>query len=180
MNDETAKGMSCDWIPGGEPEGGATKSSGAALGNRSVIYPFAGDYRWAGVPQERYKAEDGTWAAIARTVLVGARDESALFDLRYFEIAPGGHSSLEKHEHEHVVICIRGRGTLLIDGALAELNFLDTAYLAPNDPHQLCNPFDEPFGFFCIVNHLRDRPRPPDEKELRALLSGAAAGGIRP
>jgi ribulose-bisphosphate carboxylase large chain len=78
------------------------------------------------------------------------------------------------------VICIRGRGTLLIDGALAELNFLDTAYLAPNDPHQLCNPFDEPFGFFCIVNHLRDRPRPPDEKELRALLSGAAAGGIRP
>jgi ribulose-bisphosphate carboxylase large chain len=180
MNDETVKGMSCDWIPGGEPTASAAEISGAASGNRSVIYPFAGDFTWTGVPQERYKAEDGTWAAIARTVLIGARGESALFDLRYFEIAPGGHSSLEKHEHEHVVICIRGSGTLLIDGALAELNFLDTAYLAPNDPHQLCNPFAEPFGFFCIVNHLRDRPRPPDEKELGALLSGAAAGGIHP
>jgi ribulose-bisphosphate carboxylase large chain len=42
--------------------------------------------------------------------LSGKRGESQRFHVRYFEIAPGGYSTLEKHEHEHVVIPIRGRG----------------------------------------------------------------------
>ncbi len=171
-NREEKNGASCDWSA---PQPVARKTD-----NRSAIYTFCDDYTWQGVEQERYKAEAGGWAAIARNVLIGARGESVLFDLRYFEIAPGGHSSLEKHQHEHVVVGIRGRGQVLLGGKIHQVGFLDTLYLAPDDPHQLLNPFDEPFGFFCIVNHDRDRPRPVDADELKQLLAGSAGKAILP
>ena len=40
-----------------------------------------------------------------------------------------------------------------------EVGFLDILYIKPEAPHQLTNPFNEPFGFFCIVNAKRDKPR---------------------
>jgi hypothetical protein len=40
-----------------------------------------------------------------------------------------------------------------------KLRFMDTAYIAPETVHRLSNPFSEPFGFLCIVNARRDRPR---------------------
>jgi quercetin dioxygenase-like cupin family protein len=163
------KGTCCDWAPTAEKE----------EINGSVFYPFRADFTWEGVPQERYKSAEGGWAAIARNVLVGARGESARFDLRYFEIAPGGNSSLEKHNHEHVVICVRGRGRVLLGGQVREMNFLDTVYIAPDDPHQLRNPYSEPFGFFCIVNHDRDRPRELAGEELALLLAGDPGREIR-
>jgi ribulose-bisphosphate carboxylase large chain len=39
------------------------------------------------------------------------------------------------------------------------MEYLDTLYIAPEVPHQLTNPYKEPFGFFCIVNAKRDRPK---------------------
>ena len=36
----------------------------------------------------------------------------------------------------------------------------DVAYLPPLATHQLRNETGEPFGFFCIVDHDRDRPLP--------------------
>lgn len=163
-------GPSCDW---------RTSAPVAVADNASRVCRFRPDYTWSGVARESYKTETAGWQAIARNLLIGAKGESAGFDLRYFEIAPGGHSSLEKHLHEHGVIVIRGRGQALLDGYLVEVGFLDTLYISPNDPHQLLNPFAEPFGFFCIVNHERDRPRPLDPDEIRRL-SAATAGRIHP
>jgi quercetin dioxygenase-like cupin family protein len=82
--------------------------------------------------------------------------------VRYFEIAPGGHSTLEQHEHEHVVIPIRGRGEAQFGCYIYQVSFGDIVYVAPNDPHQFRNPDTnrEPFGFLCIVNAQRDAPRP--------------------
>lgn len=177
MTEKKSAPVSCDWIPGDGREATAGTSCDWAPASapsppaedRSRFHPSRPDGCWEGIDSERYKAEDGGWAAIARHVLVGARGESARFDLRYFEIAPGGYSSLEKHVHVHVVVCVRGRGRVLLGGEVREMAFLDTAYIAPDDPHQLLNPYEEPFGFFCIVDHERDRPRPPDENDLRRL-----------
>lgn len=36
----------------------------------------------------------------------------------------------------------------------------DVAYVGPGEQHQLRNREDEPFGFYCIVDHDRDRPQP--------------------
>jgi ribulose-bisphosphate carboxylase large chain len=144
---------SCDWKTPSKPE----RCLSAA--NKSKIYRFKKDFRWSAVKTERYKQQDGGWADIARNVLIGNHEETAKFHLRYFEIAPGGFSSFERHNHEHVVICIRGKGNIVIGKKTHALNYLDTAYVSPDTPHQLQNPYNEPFGFFCIVNAKRDKPK---------------------
>ncbi len=41
-------------------------------------------------------------------------DPSMATQLRYFEVAPGGWTTLERHEHVHNVMVIRGKGRCLV------------------------------------------------------------------
>lgn len=126
--------------------------------NRSAFYRHKGDMTWRGVADEPYKNVTGGWSNIIRRVLIGGRGESAKFNVRYFEIAPGGASSLERHRHEHVVICVKGEGIVRTGKVKRKMGFMDTLYISPETIHQLSNPFKIPFGFFCIVNARRDKP----------------------
>jgi len=137
---------------------------------KSRLHKFRPDYTWSEVAKESYKQTDGGWCGIDRNTLVGNREEPAKFHLRYFEIGPGGNSSLEKHAHEHVVICARGRGLAIVADRVHELDHMDVLYIAPDVPHQLQNPSaTEPFGFFCIVDAERDRPRGLDADDIERL-----------
>jgi len=133
-------------------------------GNHSKVIRHRGDFTWDRVEVEAYKATTETWKGITRRELVGKRGESGQFHVRYFELAPGGYSTLEKHEHEHVVIPQRGHGEVQFGCYVYRVGFGDVIYVAPNDPHQFRNPDNatEPFGFLCIVNAERDRPQSVD------------------
>lgn len=126
---------------------------------KSRLYKHKGNFTWQGIKTEKYKPKGGNWADIVRRVIAGNKGESTRFHFRYFEISPGGYSSFEEHGHEHVVVCIRGKGKVRTGKRMNTMSFLDTLYIAPLAPHQLSNPFDEPFGFFCIVNARRDKPK---------------------
>jgi len=146
------KPVSCCEIP-------LQQKSGGQKTNKDAFYRHRGDFTWMGVTDQPYKTAGTEWSDVMRRVLIGARGESTRFHVRYFEIAPGGRSSLEQHRHEHVVICVRGAGMMLSGRTRKKLKFMDTAYIAPETMHRLSNPFQEPFGFLCIVNARRDRPR---------------------
>lgn len=146
-----------------EGEGGRPAPPGID-GNHSKVIRHNGDFTWRDVPLEPYKATTEFWRGITRRELSGRRGESMAFHVRYFEIEPGGHSTLEKHAHEHVVIPLRGRGEAQFGCYVYEVGMGDVVYVAPNDPHQFRNPEAnaEPFGFLCIVNAERDAPEPTD------------------
>jgi ribulose-bisphosphate carboxylase large chain len=97
---------------------------------------------------------------------VGETGERTAFHLRYFEIGPGGNTTLEHHQHEHVVVVLRGQGEVLLaepsssQPEVYTVGFGDTIYIAPWAIHQLRNPGPEPFGFLCLVDAQRDRPVP--------------------
>ncbi len=79
---------------------------------------------------------------------IGAKN----FELRYFEIPPGGKSSYGSHPHEHEVFIVKGRG--LVKGPDEEtLLTPGMAVFVPGDEeHQWLNASnDEPFGFVCVV-----------------------------
>ncbi|MBS0205039.1 MAG: cupin domain-containing protein [Planctomycetes bacterium] len=123
---------------------------------------FVQGFRWDGRDPVPYKPSDELpFRDVSRTELIGTAGEKTAFDLRYFEIGPGGHSSLEKHVHTHVVIGTRGEGTLVSGGKSVTIKPFDVAYVPPLQVHQLTNASSEPFGFFCIVDHERDRPQQP-------------------
>jgi len=133
-------------------------------GNHSKVIRHGGAFEWEGVPLEAYKETTESWKGITRRELIGKRGESPKFHVRYFELAPGGYSTLEKHEHEHAVIPLRGQGEVQFGCYVYRVGFGDVIYVAPNDPHQFRNPeeADEPFGFLCVVNAERDTPQSVD------------------
>ncbi|MEW5746751.1 MAG: cupin domain-containing protein [Nitrospirota bacterium] len=155
---------SCDWTSPPVKGKERRKRAGSGPAERDRIHRCRPGCRWSGVKTERYKQKDGGWSSIVRKVLVGNKGEATKFHLRYFEIAPGGYSSLEQHRHAHVVIGVRGKGKVRMGKRLYAIGHLDTVYIGPDTVHQLTNPYDEPFGFFCIVDARRDRPRPVEDK----------------
>jgi ribulose-bisphosphate carboxylase large chain len=86
--------------------------------------------------------------------------EQVGFHVRYFELEPGGFTSLEHHHHAHVVIAMTGRGIVRVGNHRHKIAPFDTVYIRPDEPHQLRAGRNEKFGFLCIVNARRDRPRP--------------------
>ena len=117
---------------------------------RSAEQPNA----WLGVAVEDYKSPAAHHCGVVRSVLAGTNG----FQVRYFEISAGGFSSREFHRHEHVVVVMRGRGEVQLDGTWHEVGFGDTVYIAPLEVHQLRNNGAEPFGFLCVVDTERDTP----------------------
>ena len=75
------------------------------------------DYRWQDVPLREYKTEGSHFRDITRQTLLGeAEGEAALnFITRYFEVQPGGYSTLEHHQHPHSVVILRGRGEVVLE-----------------------------------------------------------------
>jgi ribulose-bisphosphate carboxylase large chain len=120
------------------------------------------------VPVLEYKPAADHHCGVLRSILVGQGGERTSFHARYFEIAPGGHTTLERHQHEHVVVVLRGAGEVILGDAVHPLGFGDTVYVAPQEVHQFRNPSAEPFGFLCLVDAVRDRPVPvgPQEGEI--------------
>jgi quercetin dioxygenase-like cupin family protein len=106
---------------------------------------------------------------VARHTLAGGQDLPAEFELRYFELEPGGYSSLEKHRHAHFVVALRGSGRALVGEDVIELEPFDAAYVPPQTPHRWMNSGHQPFGFLCPVDSSRDRPQPLAEAEWKAL-----------
>lgn len=117
------------------------------------------DFRWEGVDPVTYKKPGADWSAVSRQRLVGPA-EDAPFHLRYFEVQPGGYTTYERHEHQHVVFALRGAGEVRLGDRWQPVSYGDVVYVAPNEPHQFRAAGDEPFGFLCIVAADRDRPIP--------------------
>ena len=163
---ENLKDLPCDWQPRVTP---------AAGDNRSALFKFGRTFSWQGVTKEAFTKEGSDLTEIVRHVIIGNRGESCRFALRYFEVAPGVRTQLESHLHEHVVICIRGRGKAIVGQETHLLAPLDTLYVTGNDQHQLVNEGTEPFGFFCIVSAERDQSMPILDDELQ-WLQGSAPG----
>jgi ribulose-bisphosphate carboxylase large chain len=153
MRNKKIQSISCDWTE--KPD----KNRKTLSENKTRLFRYKGSFSWRGIRTEKYKIAGADWADVIRRTLIGSHGESAKFHLRYFEIAPDGFSSFEKHSHEHVVIGIRGKGVGIAGKKKYKIGFLDTLYIKPNEPHQFRNPYNEPFGFFCIVNAKRDRSR---------------------
>jgi mannose-6-phosphate isomerase-like protein (cupin superfamily) len=131
--------------------------------------PQAEPFRWEGVPVLAYKEEGGThFKSITRQVLFdGTGGEGA--QLRYFEIAPGGHSTLERHEHVHSVMVVRGRGQALVGTEIHRLGTNDLVRVPPLTWHQFRATESEPLGFLCLVSSERDKPQQPSASDLAAL-----------
>jgi len=113
-----------------------------------VIHKFKGKdggFDWEGISCETYVGD-----ATKREV-ISQRDGANNFAIRYFEVAPGRHTSLDSHPHDHGVIVVRGKGAVLLGTEKHEINYGDAIDIPPLEIHQFENNSDEPLGFICVI-----------------------------
>jgi mannose-6-phosphate isomerase-like protein (cupin superfamily) len=129
------------------------------------VHRKARNYRWDGVAVQPYKEDTrALFKAITRQVLFADPQQGS--ELRYFEVAPAGFSTLERHEHTHNVLILRGHGHCLVAGEVREVATHDLIAVPPMTWHQFRATGDEPLGFLCMVNTERDKPQLPTPTEL--------------
>lgn len=138
-----------------------------------MIRKHDGTFHWEGVEVLAYKQEGAApFKDVTRQVLF---DDAAMnAQLRYFEVAAGGHTTLERHEHVHNVMVIRGRGSCLVGDEVVAIGEKDLVSVPPMTWHQFRAAPDAPLGFLCLVNQERDRPQLPDaatHEKLSRLLA---------
>jgi quercetin dioxygenase-like cupin family protein len=137
-------------------------------GERTPHRRAESDHRWEGVELLPYKEDArALFKSVTRQVLF--HDPDMASELRYFEVAPGGFSTLERHEHMHAVLILRGRGHCLIGGEVRRLATRDLVTVPPMTWHQFRATDDEPLGFLCMVNATRDKPQLPSADDLAHL-----------
>jgi quercetin dioxygenase-like cupin family protein len=138
-----------------------------------MIEPF----RWENVELRPYKEEGrAPFKNISRQALFA--DPELAGELRYFEIAPGGYSTLERHAHVHGVMILRGAGHCLVGRTIRAVKCHDLVHIAPWTWHQFRADAGEHLGFLCLVNAERDRPQLPNAADLAELRSEPAVAAF--
>ena len=125
-------------------------------------------FAWQGVERLAYKQDDDApFRDVSRQILFSRSDLAG--ELRYFEVGPGGHTTLERHGHVHGVVIVRGRGRCLVGSEVREIGPLDLVTIPGWTWHQFRAAAGEPLGFLCLVDATRDRPVLPTPEELATL-----------
>jgi quercetin dioxygenase-like cupin family protein len=133
-----------------------------------IVRRADGTFHWEGVHVREYKQEGSApFRDVTRQVLF--ESEGLPAQLRYFEVAPGGWTTLERHQHVHAVMVIRGRGKALVGDQAHDIRMHDLVSVPPMTWHQFHAAPDEPLGFLCIVASDRDRPQLPGPEEATAI-----------
>jgi len=135
---------------------------------KPLVRRHRGDFHWEGVDVLKYKQDEATpFKDVTRQVLFDAQDPPA--QLRYFEVAPGGWTTLERHNHVHAVMVIRGKGQCLVGDKAYDIATHDLVNVPPMTWHQFRAAPGEALGFLCLVSSERDRPQLPDANEAEDI-----------
>lgn len=128
--------------------------------------------RWEDVDELVYKENNtgSIFRSVTRRILFDSNGGQGN-QVRYFEVAPGGWSTFEHHQHTHQVIIFRGSGTALVGYQTRQVHQGDLVFVAPNEWHQFSATNGKPLGFICIVKADRDHPVLPTKDELSRIYA---------
>ncbi len=146
------------------------------MSNKTFI-PQTTPYHWEDIPVLAYKETGTHFSKITRQVLFEGGEKIGC-QLRYFEVEPGGHSTLEKHDHVHNVMILRGKGEAFVGSEVRAVSAFDLVYIPSMTWHQFRANAGETLGFLCLVNCERDRPILPTAEDLAALQAHARVAGF--
>lgn len=83
--------------------------------------------------------------------LIAEKDGAPNFYMRLFEIAPGGHSPLHRHNYEHEIFILEGSGMAIYGGEKYSLEPGHFLFIPPDEEHQLQNTGDGTLKFLCLI-----------------------------
>lgn len=125
-------------------------------------------YTWEDVEIVKYKADNSPFKDVTRQVLFNGS-----FDIpcqwRYFEVGVGGYTTLESHEHTHLVLIYRGYGQGLVGEKVYDVSEGDLIVIPSRAMHQFRANKNSKLGFFCLVDLNRDKVKLPSVEKLKEM-----------
>jgi len=73
------------------------------------------------------------------------------FEMRYFEIGPGGSTSGRPHPFEHEVFVVKGKGEIEGDDRTVAIGPGVAVLVLPGERHRFVNTSRDPLGFICLI-----------------------------
>ena len=83
--------------------------------------------------------------------LVSKKDGALNFQMRLFEVGPGGRTPLHSHEWEHEVYILEGAGKLVFEGEEYSLEKGSYAFVPADREHSFVNTGERTLSFICVV-----------------------------
>lgn len=102
---------------------------------------------------KREDIEDPAAEGVKVRWLITKEDGAGNFAMRRFDVKPGGHTPLHRHDFEHEVFVLEGGGTLKMAGRSEPLEEGDVAFLPANIEHQFVNDRKKTLSFLCLIPH---------------------------
>jgi len=90
-------------------------------------------------------------ADVCMRMLIGPDDGARNFNMRMFELGPGGHTPLHRHAWEHEVYVLTGTGTLRTEDGNEAIAAGHCVLVPGEDLHQFANTGETTLRFLCLV-----------------------------
>jgi quercetin dioxygenase-like cupin family protein len=86
--------------------------------------------------------------------LITPHEGAENFSMRVFDVGPGGHTPLHRHDYEHEIFILEGEGEVTEGRRILALLPGSVVFIRPGTPHQFRNPGDRVLRFLCLIpNH---------------------------
>lgn len=83
--------------------------------------------------------------------LISKDDGAENFAMRMFELQPGGHTPLHKHQHEHEVFVLEGQGSFVYEGREHPFGPEYVIFVPAGCEHQFKNTEDSIMRMLCLI-----------------------------
>lgn len=90
-------------------------------------------------------------AGVKMRRVIAEKEGAENFVMRVFEIEPGGHTPLHKHDWEHEVFILNGVGIVIDPSGEHEVKNGDVIFVPSGEEHQFKNVSDKLLEFICLI-----------------------------
>ncbi len=136
-----------------------------------VLRRAAGAGAWEGVAPLLYKQDgEAPFQSVTRQILF---EDAGGAQWRYFAVAAGGHTTLERHIHTHAVMVLHGEGRCLVGDSIYPVAQNDLVRVPAMTWHQFRASEHDALGFLCVVSRERDRPQLPSSEQIAQMRKDA-------
>lgn len=85
-------------------------------------------------------------------IMAGREHGAPTFSMRHFRVEPGGHTPRHRHDYEHEVFVVSGRGEVLLGGDYRPIRGGDVILVPADEEHQFRAAAEgEGIRFLCVV-----------------------------
>lgn len=88
---------------------------------------------------------------VSARLLIGKKDGAENFCMRLFQLDPGGHTPLHRHEWEHEIFFHQGRGEIFLNGSWNPVSEGTAAFVPGDQDHQIRNTGPDTLSFVCLI-----------------------------